>query len=136
MTQPTGGIAERRKSKGSDLYQRINGTHYQSVGTNERHLFNGRNGNSRVSPSPGRHTTIAYSPCPLADPDVINIVGNVLAIPLSAIQTNTTATATATATAASGWSVFHASFIIQMTALLFLFRFPSWYQLCSARTFI
>lgn len=40
---------------------------------------------SRVSPSPGRGSSIAYaySPCPASDPDII---GNVLAIPMSSIN--------------------------------------------------
>lgn len=83
------GSAERRKSKGFELYQRIDGGHYQSLNMSERGLT-GRH--SRVSPSPGRGTTLAYSPCPLTDPDdFMNMAGNVLAIPLSAIQTDTAA---------------------------------------------
>lgn len=38
---------------------------------------------SRVSPSPGRSSSIAYSSCPVSDPDN---VGNCLAIPMSAIN--------------------------------------------------
>lgn len=38
---------------------------------------------SRVSPSPGRGSSIAYSSCPVSDPDII---GNVLAIPMSSIN--------------------------------------------------
>ncbi|XP_055906031.1 uncharacterized protein LOC129941431 isoform X2 [Eupeodes corollae] len=47
---------------------------------------NGRH--SRVSPSPGRGSKIAYSPCPRSDPQEIEMAGNCLAIPMSAIQTN------------------------------------------------
>lgn len=102
MSQRTSVIGERRKSKGSDLYQRIAGTHYQSVEIGE-HTPGGSGGSgvrhSRVSPSPGRSTTIAYVQCPLSDPDVINLAGNVLAIPLAAIQTNVSQ---ATAPSAAG----------------------------------
>lgn len=38
---------------------------------------------SRVSPSPGRSLSIAYSSCPISDPDIIS---NVLAIPMSSIN--------------------------------------------------
>lgn len=38
---------------------------------------------SRVSPLPGRGSSIAYSSCPVSDPDIVN---NVLAIPMSAIN--------------------------------------------------
>lgn len=41
---------------------------------------------SRVSPVPGRGSSVAYSPCPEADPDGI-MSGNVLAIPMSSINT-------------------------------------------------
>lgn len=102
MTQRAGNT-ERRKSKSSELYQRVGGAHYQSMSINER-VASGRH--SRVSPSPGRGTTIAYSPCPLSDPHVINLSGNVLAIPLSAIETSTTSTGAANASAGAGWSLF------------------------------
>lgn len=42
---------------------------------------------SRVSPLPGRGSSVAYSPCPGSDPDMIMGSSNVLAIPMSAIQT-------------------------------------------------
>lgn len=53
---------------------------------------------SRISPVPGRGSLVAYSPCPASDPDSHSAQlrlsfgrssgsGNVLAIPMSAIQT-------------------------------------------------
>lgn len=47
----------------------------------------GRRYSYRVSPSPGRMSKVAYSPCPSNDPQDIEMSGNCLAIPLSAIQT-------------------------------------------------
>lgn len=41
-------------------------------------------GRHRISPSPGKGSAVAYSPCPRSDDDM---PGNVLAIPMSAIQT-------------------------------------------------
>lgn len=41
-------------------------------------------GRHRVSPSPGKGSAVAYSPCPRSDDDM---PGNVLAIPMSSIQT-------------------------------------------------
>lgn len=41
---------------------------------------------SRISPSPGKGSSIAYSPCPRSD-DEMSGGSNVIAIPLSAIQT-------------------------------------------------
>lgn len=38
---------------------------------------------SRVSPLPGRGSSVAYSSCPVSDPDAVN---NVLAIPMSSIN--------------------------------------------------
>lgn len=38
---------------------------------------------SRVSPLPGRGSSVAYSQCPGSDPDMM---GNVLAIPMSSIN--------------------------------------------------
>lgn len=42
---------------------------------------------SRVSPLPGRGSAVAYSTCPGSDPDMLDGNLNVLAIPMSAIQT-------------------------------------------------
>lgn len=39
---------------------------------------------SRISPLPGKGSSVAYSPCPKSDDEM---PGNVIAIPLSAIQT-------------------------------------------------
>lgn len=50
----------------------------------------GRRYSYRVSPSPGRMSKVAYSPCPSNDPQDIEMSGNCLAIPLSAIQTGNT----------------------------------------------
>ena len=49
---------------------------------------------SRVCPSPGRGSAIAYSPCPRSDSTSPPqgqemLLGNVLAIPMSAIKTDT-----------------------------------------------
>lgn len=58
---------------------------------------------SRVSPVPGRGSLVAYTPCPGNDPDACygeigggsSIgFGNVLAIPMSAIQTGTSSSKT------------------------------------------
>lgn len=47
--------------------------------------MNERNGRySRVSPSPGKGATPAYTLCPMNDPDILT-ASNVLSIPLSAI---------------------------------------------------
>lgn len=47
--------------------------------------MNERNGRySRVSPSPGKGATPAYTLCPMNDPDILT-AGSVLSIPLSAI---------------------------------------------------
>lgn len=40
---------------------------------------------SRVSPSPGKGATPAYTLCPMNDPDLMMPGSNVLSIPLSAI---------------------------------------------------
>lgn len=48
---------------------------------------------SRVSPIPGRGSAVAYSPCPGSDPDMLGS-SNVLAIPMSAIQTTNSAAST------------------------------------------
>lgn len=50
----------------------------------------GRRYSYRISPSPGRMSKVAYSPCPSNDPQDIEMSGNCLAIPLSAIQTGNT----------------------------------------------
>lgn len=47
---------------------------------NGRHLYH-----SRVSPSPGKGATPAYTLCPLNDPDLLMPGSSVLSIPLSAI---------------------------------------------------
>lgn len=44
----------------------------------------GISGRHRISPSPGKGSAVAYSPCPRSDDEM---PGNVLAIPMSAIQT-------------------------------------------------
>ncbi|KAM7344027.1 uncharacterized protein ACRADG_010870 isoform 4-T5 [Cochliomyia hominivorax] len=41
---------------------------------------------SRVRPSPGRGTKVAYAPCPLFDAQDVELGGNCLAIPMSSIQ--------------------------------------------------
>lgn len=46
--------------------------------------MNERNGRCRVSPSPGKGATPAYTLCPMNDPDILT-AGSVLSIPLSAI---------------------------------------------------
>lgn len=45
-----------------------------------RHIYH-----SRVSPSPGKGATAAYTLCPMNDPDFMMSGGSVLSIPLSAI---------------------------------------------------
>lgn len=46
---------------------------------------------SRISPIPGKGSSVAYSPCPRSDDEML---GNVIAIPLSAIQTGNSTTTT------------------------------------------
>lgn len=130
MIQRSGNI-ERRKSKGSDLYQRVGGAYYQSLSINERGT-SGRH--SRVSPSPGRGITIAYSPCPSSDPRAINLAGNVLAIPLSAIETSTTSTAVTNASAAAGWLQFFLSLPFVSLIVIFLSLFFCFFGLWLLRT--
>ncbi|XP_055390557.1 uncharacterized protein LOC129619338 isoform X3 [Condylostylus longicornis] len=52
-------------------------------------VFNGGR-HSRVSPSPGRGSKVAYSPLPRSDPQDMELNRNCLAIPLSSIQTEKT----------------------------------------------
>lgn len=48
--------------------------------------MNERSGrHSRVSPSPGKGATAAYTLCPTVDPDLMMTGSNMLSIPLSAI---------------------------------------------------
>lgn len=47
---------------------------------NSRHIYH-----SRVSPSPGKGATPAYTLCPMNDPDLLMPGSSVLSIPLSAI---------------------------------------------------
>lgn len=59
---------------------------------NNRHIYH-----SRVSPSPGKGATPAYTLCPMNDPDLMMPGSSVLSIPLSAITLptkNTTKDAT------------------------------------------
>lgn len=46
--------------------------------------MNERSGRHRVSPSPGKCATAAYTLCPMNDPDIMT-GGSVLSIPMSAI---------------------------------------------------
>lgn len=58
--------------------------HYQWT-MGERTTSTGSGRHRRVSPAPGLGSSVAYSPCPRSDPDTES---HVLAIPLSAIQTD------------------------------------------------
>lgn len=60
---------EKVKSEGKSMNER-----------SARHIYH-----SRVSPSPGKGATAAYTLCPMNDPDLIIPGSNVLSIPLSAI---------------------------------------------------
>jgi len=59
---------------------------------------------SRVSPSPGRGTKIAYTQLPTNDPYEMKQQRNCLAIPMSTLQTLTTNTNGAAATTATATS--------------------------------
>lgn len=64
----------------STLYPHIPSDEMSDRALNVRH--------SRVSPVPGRGSVVAYSQCPDVDPDAAMMAGNVLAIPMSSINTN------------------------------------------------
>ena len=63
------------------------GTECATNGNDGTRYSTARRYSYRVSPSPGRMSKIAYSPCPNNDPQDIEMSTNCLAIPLSAIQT-------------------------------------------------
>ncbi|KAL5285832.1 hypothetical protein ACFFRR_007488 [Megaselia abdita] len=71
MNHSVGGGAECATRNGGGSHQSRSGRRYSY----------------RISPSPGRMSKVAYSPCPSNDPQDIEMSGNCLAIPLSAIQT-------------------------------------------------